>query len=222
MKFYRINISFNKKVVGVYPQIETGVYPIMDNNPTFIGNNYFKKINFQPELAIPILKNKAKKTDLIGVGIMGFTNALLISERLKIVLEKYVEDNVQFFQAPIIFKGLQESGYWIVHPYKSEINYIDFKKSTFYRTSVFGSEPNKQIEIKDATEFEKMMQLAKESNGISWAYKIDKLVLNTNDTSFFVLRNVSGGVGYFISEKVKEEIESAGCTGIEFELISQD
>jgi hypothetical protein len=32
---------------------------------------------------------------------------------------------------------------------------------------------------------------------------------------------VSAGVGYFVSEKLKEEIESAGFTGIEFQPIEQ-
>ncbi len=221
MKYYRVGISLNKKIIGIYPQVETGIYPVMDNNASFIGNNYFQKIDFQPELAIPILKKKAKKTDLIGVSIMGFTTGLLISEKLKIILEKYKKNNIQFFQALIIYNGKQEVGYWIAHPYKSETNFINFKNSTFYRTSVFGSEPNEYVKVKDVSAFEKMIQLAKEFKSVSWAYKIDKLVLNTTEVNFFVLRNVPGGVGYFISEVVKNEIEEAGCTGIEFEPIEQ-
>jgi len=34
---------------------------------------------------------------------------------------------------------------------------------------------------------------------------------------FFALRYVSGGAGYYVSEKLKKEIETAGCTGIEFQ-----
>jgi hypothetical protein len=31
----------------------------------------------------------------------------------------------------------------------------------------------------------------------------------------------NGGIGYYISEKLKNEIEEAGCTGIEFEPVEQ-
>ena len=34
---------------------------------------------------------------------------------------------------------------------------------------------------------------------------------------FFVLNYIDGGIKYLVSEKLKQEIEEAGCTGIEFQ-----
>ena len=36
---------------------------------------------------------------------------------------------------------------------------------------------------------------------------------------FFILNNVYGGYGYFVSEKLKNEIEDQELTGIKFEEI---
>ena len=34
-----------------------------------------------------------------------------------------------------------------------------------------------------------------------------------------MLKYVNGGIGYYVSEKLKQEIEDAGCTGIEFQPV---
>ncbi len=219
MKFYRIRISLDLKVVGTYPQVETGIYPIMDNNSNFIGNNYLKKIDFIPELSIPILKKKSKKTDLIGVGIMGFTNALLISEKLQQILEKYGTDNIQFFEAPIKHKDIQEIGYWIVHPYKVNYELVDYSNCIIKRQNLFNYKQTEYIGINSSEEFKNL--LVEQNGGIIWSYLIEKLALLQVYQDFFILGGVSSGIGYYVSEHLKNEIEEAGCTGIEFEPVEQ-
>ena len=52
---------------------------------------------------------------------------------------------------------------------------------------------------------------------------IEKLWLNTSNIhDFFILENVTGGIGYYVSEVVKNEITALGCTGIRFEEIQVD
>jgi hypothetical protein len=43
------------------------------------------------------------------------------------------------------------------------------------------------------------------------------------DTSieFFALSGVSGGIGFYVSERLKEVIEKAGCTGIVFKELNE-
>ncbi|MEG2334861.1 hypothetical protein [Chryseobacterium sp.] len=38
-----------------------------------------------------------------------------------------------------------------------------------------------------------------------------------NLPDFLTLNKVEGGIQYLVSEKLKQEIEDAGCTGIEFQ-----
>ena len=49
---------------------------------------------------------------------------------------------------------------------------------------------------------------------------VNNIYLNDNiNEDFFMLRYVEGGVKYIVSEKLKKEIEDAGCTGIEFQPV---
>lgn len=49
---------------------------------------------------------------------------------------------------------------------------------------------------------------------------INNIYLNENvNEDFFMLNYVESGVKYIASEKLKKEIEEAGCTGIEFQPI---
>lgn len=218
MNFYKVKDSTNLKSVGTFPQVETGIYPIMDNNPNFIGNNFLKKIDFQAELSIPILSKKAKLTDLISCSIMGFSNSLLISTKLKFILEKYVTNSVQFFEAPIMYKESKVSGYWITHPYKYNYEAINYTKCIIRRQNLFDYTQKEAIQINSAEEFECL--ISERNKEIFWSYSFEKLVLQSNIPELIFLIGIQG-LGYCVSEKVKQEIESAGCTGIEFEPVEQ-
>ena len=41
------------------------------------------------------------------------------------------------------------------------------------------------------------------------------------EQDLILLIKVYGGISYYVSEKLKAEIEEAGCTGIEFEPVEQ-
>lgn len=44
---------------------------------------------------------------------------------------------------------------------------------------------------------------------------IDQIVIKLNVSEhLFALRKVHSGIGYYVSEKLRAEIESAGCTGL--------
>ena len=46
---------------------------------------------------------------------------------------------------------------------------------------------------------------------------ISKLIFDaTNVVDFFVVKYITGGVGFFVSERLKKEIETEHCTGIVF------
>jgi hypothetical protein len=53
-------------------------------------------------------------------------------------------------------------------------------------------------------------------------YVINKLALKNKiiGSNFFLLEGVNGSFGYYVSESLKNEIENAGCTGIQFEEVS--
>ena len=106
MKFYSIHSSLNSKVLGHYPQVEDIHYncDIWDE-PKFIEHTHFTRIDFEPITANAVLHDRSKITDLINVSGMGFTNKLLVSEKLKGIFESYRKTGLQFFKSNLIYKG---------------------------------------------------------------------------------------------------------------------
>jgi len=219
MKFYAINPSINKKVTGHYPQTKTVIQNCdVWNEPKFIGQVFFQKIDFEPITANAVLFDKSKLTDLIYVVGMGFTKKLLVSTRLKLLIEGYRKTGLQFFASDILYKGQCVKDYWVLNVYEINMELIDFNKSTFAsRQSKHGGGTYlENVDIKSLDDFnEKLKQ--EENYEQLFLHKI-KIVENTNQ-DFFTLLHVEGGVKYVVSEKLKKEIEDAGCTGIEFQPV---
>ena len=224
MKYYSIQNSLNKKVLGHYPQVKDVIYNChVSNDPLFIDRFYFEKINVKPIVANPILYTKSKNTDLIlTLSAMGFSFTQLISGKLKSILEKNKKTGIQFIQCSV-YKGKQEyKDYWLLNPFQFNQEYIDFKKSTIiyekqsedYNTTFKVDKIH--LDIKNLSDFIKYIELAKVKAEMLLIEKLS-LADNIND-DFFILKHVSDGM-FFVSEKLKKEIEISECTGIEFKPI---
>jgi len=107
--------------------------------------------------------------------------------------------------------------------YNFNQEFIDFSKcKVIYRKKdddfeVTFSAKNVEIEVNNIKEFNDYIVKAKEKLE---TITIEKLSLTDNiSVDFFSLKYVFGGVGYYASEKLKQEIEDAGCTGIEFQPV---
>ncbi|MEH6658595.1 imm11 family protein [Leeuwenhoekiella marinoflava] len=216
MKYYSIRESLDKKNVGTYPQVIHARHNChVWDEPKFIDKFYFTKIDFEPITSNAILEKKAKLTDLISSNGIGFTLKLLISGKLKKILERYSGKKYQFFQAPVIFKNELINDYWLVNSYNFNLEFIDYDKSSInvsIRKKEGGTEP-KSVIASNLDKFMKIVNYHKERNEI---VTITKVVLKKHiKCDFFALRYVGGGL-FTVSEKLKKEIEGAGCTGIEF------
>lgn len=216
--FYRIEASWDEKVTGI-DDVQSGsaIYPVNIWDPIYINQWGHTLIPDYVVLPIPKIKTKARLTDLMSVHFTGSSFRLTVSSRLKEILEKNSHGNIQFIPLTIYYKKKYLSGYWLTNilSFDNE-NAVDYKHSLIFERhfitkikiiSINCYEDFKQNEIK-----------------LEWPNNlfIDKLVFkNKIDYNFCTIENVSAGVGYFVSEKLKEEIESAGCTGIEFHPIEQ-
>ena len=91
IRYYSINKSLNRKVVGDPIPVQNVVhYCDVWNEPKFIGNVDFVRLDFEPIVSNAVLKKVAKVTDLISAPVAGFSLRLLISHKLKSVIEKHV------------------------------------------------------------------------------------------------------------------------------------
>lgn len=222
--YYIVQESMNKKTVGKFFQAVNAVHNChVWDEPKFIGNINFEKVDFEPITSNAILEKKAKLTDLVSCPSIGFSSKLLVSGKFKGILEKNRKKGIQFFKAPIIQNNVMIEDYWILNFYEFNYEYIDFPNSKIAYTrkaddyKITYNTIKEYINLKSFEQFEakRLEAIAKEES-----LSIEKLnLLNQNiDEDFFMIKYVFGGL-YFVSEKLKKEIEDAGCTGIEFQPI---
>jgi len=215
--YYRIRPSLNPKIVGDINQIQRSKSPDgWENNPRFIENIEFKRVDFEPIMATGILYKKAKLTDLIRTIPVGFTRKFLISAALKKIFQTYDQGMFQYFECGVE-KDNQQFEYWVVSPTKPMYNYVDFEKSSVVtmRRKVEGGTFLEPVAVNSQDEF---LDYLSSEGPDSWKTYIDKIYFKDDlvDINFFALGHVDGGVGYYASENFKTVIEQHGFTGIEF------
>lgn len=226
MKYFRVNFTLNPTLRGANDYIKDyrfhkdsfeGFYW---EEPKFIGNIRDKKIEFIPYTVDIQLSPKANILDLIERG-GPLSSQLLVSGKLKSILERYRKSGFQCFQFNVIKNKEVHNNYWTLHFYEFNDNFIDYKNSSIiYEKHAEDYENSYRIEkIKlDINSGEELDHHIKRTIDNQETTTIKELRLNDNITeNFFELKRVSGGIGYFVSEKLKTEIEEAGCTGIEFQ-----
>ncbi|MGY0408907.1 MAG: hypothetical protein ACWIPJ_11255 [Polaribacter sp.] len=79
MKYFILQSSLNQKIVGKIPQTKEVIHNChVENEPKFIDQFHFKKIETTPILSNAVLYAKAKQTDLIEIGSIGFSNGSMV------------------------------------------------------------------------------------------------------------------------------------------------
>lgn len=214
MDYYVIRPSRDIKAIGHYPQTKS-VKQNCDvwNEPKFIEHIHFQKIDFEPITANAVLFDSSKITDVIDVVGMGFTKKLLISGKLKSLLESYRKTGLQFFASDVVYKTKYIKDYWVLNVYEIDMEFIDFKHSkiALRKKRPEGGTYLENVEIKSLSNFYE--ELGKKKGQLL----IEKIMIAENiSQDFFTLLHVEGGVKYIVSEELKSKIEAIGCTGIEF------
>jgi len=226
MKYYRLNFSLSTKVRGNSEYIKKSHIKIPNDKmyweePKFIGSVRNEKIEFQPYLLDVELFSNSKINDLI-MDAGPISTKLIISDKLKYILEDYRKTGMQFFNINILREKEIYNNYWVLNMYEFNQEFIDFsnckiiyqEKAVDFEVSYLVNEKN--VFINNQDEFYKFIEKSRINDEIVW---IEKLVLDNVNEDFFMLKYVFGGCGYYVSENLKQEIEDSGCTGVEFQPI---
>lgn len=219
ISYYSINFTLNTKLKGSNEYIRKFNLNLPNEmpfwkEPKFIGNIQNEKIDFEPYLLEIELFNSSKINDLI-MNSGPISKKLIVSDKLKLILEKHREGGMQFFKINIFQKNITQGDYWILNVYEVNMEFIDFTRSVIYETeNVFNYKNESKINSFDEfVKFKKEIEI----KGYPSGFIIDKVKLKDNIKSdFFTLLHVEGGIKYVVSEKLKNEIEHSGCKGIEF------
>jgi hypothetical protein len=214
--FYRIEPTLDEKITGIDDaQSSSAIYPINIWDPIYINQWGHTLIPDYVVLPIPKIKTKARLTDLMSVYFTGSSYRMSISNRLKEILERSSHGNIQFIPLTIYYKKKYLTNFWLTNilSFDNE-NAVNYKHSLIFERNG----ENKIITVNNFEVFTKKQNELVWPNNLFIEKLVFKKIINENVCT---IERVRGGAGYFVSEKLKAEIESAGCTGIEFQPIEQ-
>ena len=211
MRYFKIEHSTNLKVIGEFPQVNKGIFKSKWDSPNSILIVHNEKVdNSNVEIPDLILNQGANLTDVLSVVFVDFK--LIVSKEFKMLIESKNYSGVEYFKTTVYTKETKTYEYWFLNPFAFRNYYINFQSS-------FIKEINKSattyIKVANQAELDTLCLQGRREHK---TYSISKLSLFTQNINedFFLLSGVSGGVGYYVSENLKCEIENLEITGIEF------
>ena len=224
--FYRIEPSWDEKVTGIDDaQSSSAIYPVNIWDPIYINQWGHTLIPDYVVLPIPKIKAKANLTDLMSVFFTGSGGRLTISNRLKEILKKNSHENIHFIPLTIYYKKKYLTNYWLTNI----LSFDNAEVVNYNMSLVYLQYSGENEHINQAIKSYNEHLIARKKNAeakpdIPAFTLIEKLYFKNslrNNLCTVEFINIYPMSEYFVSEKLKAEIESAGCTGIEFHPIEQ-
>lgn len=227
MKYYRLYNSAEVKDVGHAPQITEGLFEEKYDHPKALNRLLFNQ-QINPDTIIPQGKmhNKAKLTDLMSVSFL--SNQFFVSDKLKNIFQEFNIEGVQFAKSSIYSKSGTRMNFNIIHPYFSNIACLDVRRSEFYFTNIMVNKYISQIQFTSIDEYLRAYKKNQADAPRVGFPNFQPLVIKTisfiPDCSldlFSVFGINYGGVGYFVSERLKQKVLEEKCTGVIFKDINE-
>lgn len=221
MQYY--SIEFDTKLDG-----EDGLFQVDEiehncdvrNDSRFIDRFPFEFIEIQPVLSYPIVRDSFDLTDILKMSSIGFSSgSIVISDKLKSILDEHNVFGLQFFKTKVKKSGNYFTNYWQTHVYENPFNLVDFKKSKllFSNRDENRKKYYEEIKVDDWVSF---ISIAKDLRYPKRVF-IDQVKFTEGlSLDYLHLRHFpNGGTRGMVSERLKTAIESNDITGIDFRPI---
>jgi hypothetical protein len=222
MKYFRLNNAFEKKDVGKFPGLKDCIFEgdrfAIDS---FDAQGRDSRVIGNPALPFPEMHKSVKMTDLINIIVISPLNYKIVTERFLNFLKPYIKSNYQTWKINVK-KGDIIYDYYILHIDNPKKDFINYSKTIFKLFKINDKykfdESDQVINIIDDKQyFETVVNYSSLKVG-SYSLKPTKITLNVSNNDEDLFRCISAGYfGYYVSEKLKNEIEKQGFTGIIFE-----
>lgn len=209
MKFFRVEQTVEKKIVGKYPAFETGYFPVKIDDPKLILNIHYEKITGR-EVYVPVpkLRKGAKLIDFFE----GPTRHEIVSDKLKQLIMETKPFGMEFIPQNIIKDNQEIGGYWLTNNYDFDFQVLDFEKTEIcIMKSVWDIDYT--VKVKNKEEFLMLIE------NISFPKRIKiftPFFIEDYFRDFFALRHVYSGFSFFCSERFRIRLESENITGIRY------
>jgi hypothetical protein len=177
-----------------------------------------------PDIGSFVLYKSSKVTDFINGGFVS-QYGLVISEKVKDILIKFNLGKHQFYPLKIKHKELVYKNYFLFKTLSSVDNFINIKETLFYkqRAMSFDAEDRTDIIFNDQSEIDDFIKENKKldyNRQIGVYSKQIKLNANFPKHDIFYLKKYQNSADSslpLISERLKNELEKNGITGVLFE-----
>lgn len=222
MKFYRLTLSTDEKIIGRYPQ-STEMLRIGD----FGKDENFKLGIYGPITNLDIhpitkLQSQAFLTTVIDSSYLRPQYFLTVRIELINLFDNFNIPDFEVFESPVHHNN-KVYDYKLFHiDYPSNDELIDFKSSEFY-VGKRGLPPSElSVSVNTFEEYlilQKQVKIDYEGNNLL----CKKILLDFSQCNLDMFRlTVVPALGYFVSEKLKHAIEERGFTGFDFKEIEVD
>ncbi|MFN3666639.1 MAG: imm11 family protein [Sediminibacterium sp.] len=211
--YFRISKSLDRKIIGsASDQAIHAKIDIHIDHPNYFTHHLLKKVENVEDIVCPkpILEKNAKLTDLITYP--GIGGSILVSNKLKKILYACNHSGIQYFPTSLIADNTEMPDYWIVNPYQFDYDCIDLTKT---RLTIKNFE-NHSSEIKTLSDKNELIRLIEDYRFPILATLDPFYLKEDSKIDLIIMRNVYSAIGFYVSEKLKKEIEDGGCTGIVF------
>ena len=216
---YILKDSTDLAVIGKsFPQSQS----MSDGYPHFLEGSiqridYSKPVNYEPFLKSFQLEYRAKLTDNIS-SVSGGGGFLLISEKLlNIFLESNIE-NYQYFEANVIYHK-KDYKYYFFFIHGQDYSLVDYQNMKFWAMDerYYYENKTRRLEAKiDKPETLINWGKIKTYPYVEYPYlEYEALKLNHANIHVDMIKPPLT-VYYLVNEKLKDKIEAAKCTGVEF------
>lgn len=207
MKYYQLSHSTVTEEVGMtYPQSQTARESLPIDHPQHLWQ---QKAGILKNVALPepVVHPDAKLSDFLSTTA---TWRLVMSTKLKVILEKYIkEGQCQFLEMKVHYLS-ETYQYWMLNPLQFNIELIDFGASEIWLCGA-GNTKIRKLEVNNITDFENTshtFQMPERASITSISFVSDITA------DFIQLRNAPSM--YYVSETLRNELIKEGCTGISF------
>jgi hypothetical protein len=219
MKYFQLVYPFSRKVFGTIPNYQWDE----EGNPnTFSGDQelyWNMPLSFhllegkEDKVFIPKFKAKTKSSKITNLLCSIGFNDLVIDSSLKNLIAKSNQFGMLYYETFFRTFDNKKLEYWLIKPRHQALHLIDYSKTIFIeKKEEYNEETWKYFTFKNDKEY-----INYEQNNKVLLRKEEVFLVENCNSDFFALMSVfNRPLGYLISERLKEEIESKNMTGMQF------
>lgn len=214
MKYYRLENEYRKEIVGPYPQSEGMADDYNYQKENSVWNIYYDN-PIVPDLDAIKLTKGANLTDMLSVVSISRMAGKIVSEKFRDLTLEFSLPQHQFYEAKVVdYKNslITEKKYFLFRLLEYQNRCINFDRSEFFIYQRGVGEID-SITIYGVEDLEKSP--GDDGLGVGEFIKPRFISLELEKTfDIFSFRHIAG---FFVSERLKNAIESVGLTGMRFE-----